>query len=122
MARIILEDMKSNKARKPTILKKEVAQKVAPIIKKEVKEEKISKLFLNEREYLAEEKETEKTNESKIDEYFNNRNKEKPRLQRTPQVKTKPISLHKPFLISDYFYTLYHFRRLILGRKCFPKG
>jgi len=99
MARIILEDMKSNKGRKPTILKKEIIHEAVPVLKKDIYEENISKPILNDREYQIKEREIEKAKESKINEYFSNRNNDKPKIQRTPQVKTKHVSLHKPFLI-----------------------
>ena len=87
MVRIILEDIKSNKEKKNLIVKREIASSPGQTVKKYAQEE------------IKKDKEIEKENESKIDEYFKSRSREKPRLHRTPQIKTKSKILHKPILI-----------------------
>jgi len=63
MARIIIEDMKINKRREPTILKKKIVSSV---------DTSSSRNFYKEE--TIKEKEVEKIKEKEIDEYYKNKN------------------------------------------------
>ncbi len=88
MARIIIEDMKLNKRREPTILKKKVAPSV---------DMPSSRNFYKEEE--RKEKEVEKIKEKEIDEYYKNKKNIRQRIPRTPRTRTKSKILHKSTII-----------------------
>lgn len=82
MIRIILEDIKLNKEKKHIIPQKEEIKVANNIPKINLQEEEKKDVF-----------------NSKIDEYFKSRNTNIKRIERTPQIKTKSIILHKPILV-----------------------
>jgi hypothetical protein len=85
MNRIILEDMKLNKDRRSTSLKKETAS--SPMLDIERKAE-------DKEEY----KKKDIKEKSKIDEYYKNRKNNERRFSRTPESRTKRKIIHKPIL------------------------
>lgn len=89
MARIILEDMRVNNRKKPTILKKEAVSPVVTIQKrKDFYEEETKK-----------EKEVERIKDEKINEYFKNKDTGQQRIERTPHIRQKSRIIHRPILI-----------------------
>lgn len=98
MAKIIIEDMKVNKRRSQTIIKKETISN-SNIPDKYFDQKKITKPLYSENYDEVNNKEIVKEKEKKINEYFKNRSSNKQRLQRTPQARTKSKLFHKPVLI-----------------------
>ncbi|HLP86625.1 MAG TPA: hypothetical protein VK153_01990 [Candidatus Paceibacterota bacterium] len=96
MNKIILEDMKLNKNRKQTSLKKEI---VTPAIHHE---ELAKNIHINKKEEDAYEeisKEEEKREKEKINEYFKSIKKEKQRFYSTPRERKEPKVLHNLTLV-----------------------
>lgn len=88
MARIIIEDMKLNKRREPTVLKKKIAPSVDIPIHKNLPKEEIKK-----------EREVEKIKEEELNQYFRDKNIKTQRISRTPHSRKKSRILHKPTIV-----------------------
>lgn len=94
MARIIIEDIRLNKKKRKIPSVEEIVSSpklVVPQVNYQEKKEEIK-----EKENTEAEKERKEEN---IEEYFKNKYKSEQRLQRTPQIKTKPKILHKSTLV-----------------------
>lgn len=109
MPRIILEDMKLNKGRRPTVLKKVDIVPTPAQVREEIqlhkeikinteKNEKVVEPIKEEKEEVEYKKE-EKSVEEKIDKYFKSKNSTVQRISRTPTTKSKSKIIHKPVLI-----------------------
>ena len=104
-----IEDMKVNKVNKPTILKKEI-DFFPEVHTKYFESRQIKKpTYDDEKVIEARDKEIQKDQESKIDEYIKSRSREREaqRLQRTPQIKNERKILHNPVLVIFIFCVIF---------------
>jgi len=102
MAKIIIEDIKTNKKRNLSSNGKVVLSSHEAVANKNIKQ-KITKEPATSQEFFIKKEETQKekeeiiSNDSKIEEYFKNKREEK-RISRTPQLRNKPRLIKKTIL------------------------
>ena len=110
MARLILEDMKLNKGRRPTVIKKDDVVPSPAQVREEIESHKEVKQKEPKERPVKEEKDEVKVEinkeehieESKIDEFIKSERKSIKKLSSTPIVKRKSKVIHKPVLFMFF--------------------